>query len=84
MSELKNLKVDAETHKALSARAKRMGMKIQKLAEGLIAAGLRLPDRKILEEITQLEEADTTKDNQPEQAGSPDSGKEASKRRNAR
>lgn len=54
MSETKTLKVSEEIHERLSARADRMGMKLGRLAEALLSAGLELSDRKVLDEVASL------------------------------
>lgn len=83
MSELKNLKVSEETHLALTTRAKRLGMKIHLLAEAMLIAGLRQADRKLLDEVMQLQEARTIQDAPPGSSQSPGHGKANGKRRNA-
>lgn len=54
MSELKNLKISAETHDALRKRAERLGMKINRLADALLHMALSQNDNIIHAAILQL------------------------------
>lgn len=53
MSELKNLKVSAEVHEALRARAERMGLKINRLADALLGTMLNKSDVAIHASLAQ-------------------------------
>jgi hypothetical protein len=57
MSTQKNLKVSAETHHALVARANRLGMKLNRLADALLRMALRQRDPILLAAIHDTDEA---------------------------
>jgi ADP-dependent phosphofructokinase/glucokinase len=61
MFETKNVKIAKAVHAELVNRADLLGLKKGKLAEAILAAGLRdMSDRKLQEEIKRLAEANTS------------------------
>lgn len=54
MDELKSLKIRADLHEQLSQRADLLGMKLGRFCEALLAAGLRLDNDQILDELKHL------------------------------
>lgn len=54
MDELKSLKIRADLHEELANRADLLGMKLGRFCEALLAAGLRLDNDAILDELKQL------------------------------
>lgn len=54
VEEIKSLKIRADLHEELSVRADQLGMKLGRFCEALLAAGLRLDDDAILDELKLL------------------------------
>ena len=67
MTEIKNLKIPAETHKLLVSRAKSLGMKYYVLADALILAGLEESNESVQRHVVSAQQAKPqTTDTRPE------------------